>query len=234
MDDRGVFSPGGRFDNRVMAARAAFTSGNMVAASQILTTALQDNPEGVERPGVAFLQHALQCLERCGARECVEDMVGANTPESQLWRGYGLIEKNIGVPVSEDDGAHGAALLTAGLGVLKNYPQPLREHLLPQVSEWIARYGSPTQQEYLSQFRGQAGVQLAEAMVAAKGTSPSADGALRKLGASHDPVMSGKAWEAYWQSALKRGKTPPKDIAAALERLRPTARIAGRENPTCA
>ncbi|WP_029604096.1 tetratricopeptide repeat protein [Kozakia baliensis] len=222
-------APGARFDARITAARAALALGDAVNADAILQTALRDNPEGIARPGVAFLHRAVAILH--GREEELPDEADDNSAEAQLWRGYrGVIERRE-APEEKSENARIAALLSAGLPMLRSYPAPLRQAMLPVSSEWIARYGDKMEQERLQNIPQEPAMELAQALANASLHPKEAMPQLERISRDADIVKAARAREAFLRASFIAHSKPPADIADALEMMRPSARIAGREVP---
>lgn len=218
--------PAQRFSARIQASRAALALGDAKNAKAIMDVALQDDPQGVDREGVWPLQRAIGVLH--GHLPDMAASADNNTPEDQLWRGLALTVQQ--QPPFDDDGqrAHTAELLVAGLSTLEHYPAPLRAALKGPATEWIARYGKDLAPDVFAGLPDDGDRRLASALDLSRRDGADALPALEAVSHDVDLVRAAKAREAFLLYAHKKDPDPLK-LAKALDILRPSSRIAGRE-----
>nr|WP_146862235.1 hypothetical protein [Gluconobacter kanchanaburiensis]MBF0862048.1 hypothetical protein [Gluconobacter kanchanaburiensis] len=228
-------SSGDRFDARMRVAQVAAQAGNGPLLSEVMQVALQDWPEGLEKPAVRRLQQISAVLnDRAGFFSLAED--GGNTPEDQLWRG---MMRMISSPTSragqmvsgsdENDRLQTADLLAKGLPVLQAYAEPLRDRLMPVASEWVARYGSDSAAKILEQLPDTGQTTLAKALLAGRRNMPGADKRLSDLAHDPSPLVWPVAREAFLKLALEKKTLPAQAVADQIDGILPALRIAKRE-----
>ncbi len=228
-------SSGDRFNARMRVAQAAARAGNGPLLGEVMQVALQDWPEGIEKPEARRLQQISAVLNaRPGSSSLAED--GANTPEDQLWRGMMRMllpsASRTGQAVSgsdENDRLHTADLIATGLPVLQAYAAPLRDRLLPPAAQWIARYGGDSATKVLDQSPDNPQVALARALLAARRNAPDAEAKLAVLARDPSPLVWPVAREASLRLALEKKTLSPQAVADQVDNILPALRIAGRE-----
>ncbi|MBS1102545.1 hypothetical protein JK202_05865 [Gluconobacter sp. Dm-62] len=229
-------SSGDRFDARMRVAQAAARAGNGPLLGEVLQVALQDWPEGVEKPDARRLQQISAVLNaRIGSSNLAED--GGNTPEDQLWRGMMRMltppDTRVGQVASgsaESDRLHTADLIATGLPVLEAYAKPLRDRLLPSAAQWVARYGDEGATKVLDQFADGPQVALAKALLAARRNAPDAEAMLSILSHDPSPLVWPVAKEASLRLAFKKKTLNPQAVAEQIDGILPALRIAKRES----
>ncbi|WP_141306973.1 tetratricopeptide repeat protein [Gluconobacter roseus] len=230
-------SSGDRFNARMRVAQAAARAGNGPLLSEVMQVALQDWPEGIEKPQARRLQQISAVLnDRPGSSSLAED--GGSTPEDQLWRGMMRMllpaASRTGQAVSgsaENDRLHTADLIATGLPVLQAYAAPLRDRLLPPAAQWVARYGSDGATKILDQLPDAPQVALARALLAARRDAPEAEAKLSTLAHDPSPLVWPVAREASLRLALERKTLPSQAVADQMDGILPALRVAGREKP---
>lgn len=228
-------SSGDRFDARLRVAQAAARAGNGPLLGEVMQVALQDWPEGVEKPQARRLQQISAVLNaRSGSFLSAED--GGTTPEDQFWRGMmrmllpsGTRTGQIASGSPGNDQLHTADLIATGLPVLESYAAPLRDRLLPSATQWIARYGNEGATKALDQFPDSPQVNLAKALLAARRNTPDAEARLSALAHDPSPLVWPVAREAFLQMSLEKKTVPPQAVADQVAGILPALRIAGRE-----
>ena len=228
-------SSGDRFAARMRVAQAAARAGNGPLLGEVIDVALQDWPEGVEKPEARRLQQISAVLNaRSGSSSLTED--GGSTPEDQLWRGMMrmLIPSSCRVRQSasgspESDRLQTADLIATGLPVLQTYAAPLKERLLPSATQWIARYGSDGATKVLDQLPDGPQVALAKALLAARRNTSDAEAKLSVLAHDPSPLIWPVAREASLRLALKKKTLSPQAVADQVDGILPALRIAARE-----
>lgn len=228
-------SSGDRFDARMRVAQAAARAGNGPLLGEVMDVALQDWPEGVEKPEARRLQQISAVLNaRSTSSALAED--GGNTPEDQLWRGMMRMilpsSSRAGQAASgssESDRVHTADLIATGLPVLQAYAAPLRERLVPLAAQWIARYGNEGATKVLDQFPDGPEVALAKALLAARRNTTDADAKLSVLAHDPSPLIWPVAREASLRLALAKKTASPQSVADQVDGILPALRTAGRE-----
>ncbi|MFT8345401.1 tetratricopeptide repeat protein [Gluconobacter oxydans] len=228
-------SSGDRFGARMRVAQAAARAGNGPLLGEVMDVALQDWPEGVEKPEARRLQQISAVLNaRPGSSSLAED--GGSTPEDQLWRGMMRMllpsSRRVGQSASgspESDRLQTADLIATGLPVLQAYAAPLKERLLPLAAQWIARYGSDGATKVLDQFPDGPQVALAKALLAARRNAPDAEAKLSVLAHDPSPLIWPVAREASLRLALEKKTLPPQAVADQVDGILPALRVAERE-----
>ncbi|MQR99146.1 tetratricopeptide repeat protein [Gluconobacter aidae] len=228
-------SSGDRFGARMRVAQAAARAANGPLLGEVMEVALQDWPEGVEKPEARRLQQISTVLNaRSGSSSLAED--GGSTPEDQLWRGMMRMllpfSSRVGQSASgspENDRLQTADLIATGLPVLQAYAAPLRDRLLPLATQWIARYGNEDATKVLDQFPDGPQVALAKALLAARRNAPDAEAKLSFLAHDPSPLIWPLAREASLRLALKKKTLLPQAVADQVDGILPALRIAGRE-----
>jgi cellulose synthase operon protein C len=218
--------PAQRFGRRLEAARAAFNIGAFVEARGILTVALQDDPEEIARPDVRFLLGASELL--CGDTEDASLLAGPWPDDqqraTQVWRGLYLASAG-------GHDAEAARLLARDFGRLKNYPDNVRDIVLPMAAEEIGRYGSQDDLLALDDMPADSPYQLATAFRDLRtGKRDEAYAAFKLLADDRSPVISEKALEQTIAFDLADDKMTPDAAANAFGAIIPDARLAGRES----
>ncbi|MBM9401198.1 hypothetical protein JUN65_06325 [Gluconacetobacter azotocaptans] len=217
--------PAQRFARRLDAARAAFGAGAFVEARGILTVALQDDPEEGARSDVRFLLAASELLS--GSTEEASLLAGPwpddQVRATQVWRGLYLASTG-----GHDTEA--ASLLARDFARLKNYPDTVRDIVLPIAAEEIGRYGSPDELSALDGMPAGAPYLLAAAFKELRtGKRDRAYAAFRKLVDNRNPIISEKALEQVISLDLADGRITPDSAAEQFGSMIPDARLAGRE-----
>ncbi|GBQ82648.1 hypothetical protein AA13595_0981 [Gluconacetobacter johannae DSM 13595] len=217
--------PAQRFARRLDAARAAFGAGAFVEARGILTVALQDDPEEGARPDVRFLLAASEFLS--GGTEGASLLAGPwpddQARATQVWRGLYLASAG-------GHDAEAASLLARDFARLKNYPDTVRNTVLPIAAEEIGRYGSPEELSALDRMPAGAPYLLASAFRELRtGKHDRAYAAFRKLVENANPIVSEKAQEQVTSLDLAEGRITPDAAAEQFGSMIPDARLAGRE-----
>ncbi|MFT8808265.1 tetratricopeptide repeat protein [Gluconobacter sp.] len=228
-------SSGERFDARMRVAQAAARAGNGPLLGEVMQVALQDWPEGVEKPEARRLQQISAVLNaRSGSSPLAED--GGSTPEDQLWRGMMRMllpsasrSGQVASGSAENDRLHTADLLATGLPVLQAYAAPLRDRLLPAATEWVARYGSDGATKVLDQLPDAPQVPLAKALLAVRRHAPDAEAKLSVLSHDPSPLVWPVAREASLRLALEKKTLTPQGVADQMDGILPALRISGRE-----
>lgn len=218
-------TPVEEFDRRLDAARAAFAIGSFVEARGILTVALQDDPGEAARPEVRFLLAASELLSgNTEGASMLEGPWAENEQRAlQLWRGLYLALGN-------RQGPEAAHMLARDFARIENYPQPVRDTLLPIAAEEIGRYGSREDLAVLDKLPSGSLYQVATAFRDLRlGKRDQAYATFRKLTMDKDPVVAEKALEQTISIDLADGRMKPEAAAEAFAGLIPDARLAGRE-----
>ncbi|MBF0875459.1 hypothetical protein HKD21_01165 [Gluconobacter cerevisiae] len=224
-----------RFEARMRVAQAAARAGNGPLLGEVMQVALQDWPEGAEKPETRRLQQISAVLnQRAVAFYLAED--GGSTPEDQLWRGmmrmampFASRAGQLAAGAAESDPAHTADLIATGLPVLQAYAAPLRDRLLPSATQWVARYGNENATKILEQLPEGPQVTLAKALLAARRNAPDAEGKLKALSHETSPLVWPVAREALLRQALDKKTLSPQAVADQVDGILPALRIAGRE-----
>ncbi|MBF0890454.1 hypothetical protein HKD28_03330 [Gluconobacter sp. LMG 1744] len=224
-----------RFEARMRVAQAAARAGNGPLLGEVMQVALQDWPEGAEKPEARRLQQISAVLnQREVSSYLTED--GGSTPEDQLWRGMMRMlmpsASRAGQTASgtlESDHSHTADLIATGLPVLQAYAAPLRDRLMPSAAQWVARYGNENATKILEQFPDDPQVALAKALLAARRNAPDAEEKLKALSHETSPLVWPVAREALLRQALDRKTLPSQAVADQVDGILPALRIAGRE-----
>gem|GEM_PF-3600976 len=213
-------APGARFDLRVRAARLALAAGDDAGARGLLGVALQDDPEGIARPGVGLLDMALRVL---GKRSLAErDDVSGDDREARFWRGIAASRQ------TGPDHEHAAGMIASGWEIARRYPVGLRDRVLPEGAEAIAREGSVSERGVMSDLPTGRMYDLARALAGA--SDGRADmGALEALSRDCDPVVVAKAREMVIMGEVAKKTLSEAQAVTSLDLLRPSARLAGRE-----
>ena len=217
-----LLPPEQRGPARLAAARAAFAMGDPREANAILGTAVEDSPELAIQPNVMFLQATSQLLAgNTDAASALDNpIMGA---DSVFWRGLYLAR-------SGGDSAKAAAFMAQVFTNLKNYPEPLRRQLLPEVTTFIARYGSAEDRDILQPLPAEKRYDLARAFLALRQGEP--EKALQQfshLASDRDPVVASTAAVEMLRQKLALGKIRPAEAATGYERQLLLARLAGSE-----
>ncbi|MBS1029010.1 tetratricopeptide repeat protein [Gluconobacter albidus] len=224
-----------RFEARMRVAQAAARAGNGPLLGEVMQVALQDWPEGAEKPETRRLQQISAVLnQREVSSYLTED--GGSTPEDQLWRGMMRMlmpsASRVGQSASgsvESDRNHTADLIATGLPVLQAYAAPLRDRLLPSAAQWVARYGNESATKILDQLPEGPQVALAKALLAARRDAPDAEEKLKALSHETSPLVWPVAREALLRRALEKKTLSPQAVADQVDGILPALRIAGRE-----
>ena len=224
-----------RFEARMRVAQAAARVGNGPLLGEVMQVALQDWPEGAEKPEARRLQQISAVLnQREASSYLTED--GGSTPEDQLWRGMMRMlmpsasrTGQIASGTVESDHSHTADLIATGLPVLQAYAAPLRDRLLPSAAQWVARYGNENATKILEKFPDEPQVALAKALLAARRNAPDAEEKLKALSHEASPLVWPVAREALLKQALDKKTLPPQAVADQVDGVLPALRIAGRE-----
>ncbi|WP_166312680.1 tetratricopeptide repeat protein [Acetobacter estunensis] len=217
-----MLPPPQRDEARLAAARAAFAMGDAPGARAILATAIQDRPDLASLPNVAFLQAASELLagNTAGAGALESPEAGA---DGVLWRGL-YMARSGGNP------KRAASLLAEGYLQLRDYPEPLRQKLAPEIAHYIAQYGSDEDRTVLTQQDTPPLDDLTQALLTLRnGDQEKALGMFSHLAASKDPVVSERGNEEAIALKLAMKRIRPAEAATAYDRLLFAARQAGRE-----
>lgn len=217
-------TPAARRSRRFQAARAALALGDVRTARMILDVATSDAPQEHVSGEDRLLVRALHAFGPDQAD--TPPSADNNTPEDQFWRGLSAMHSP---SKDETANAHDATLMAAGLATLAAYPAPLRARLIPEVAEWIARHGDADARSALAILPASPRLRLADALALARQRPAAALGALNTLSRDPDPIVAAKAREAALLAAVTTHRMRRSAAGAALDALRPSARLAGRE-----
>lgn len=220
---------GQRFDARMRLAQAMARLANGPQLSQILQTALEDQPEGIARADVKRLRQISAVLNARSAPDLQNEEEGA-APEDQFWRGMvRTLPSKSSLPLTDQDRGRAAKLIAAGFPSVLSYAKPLRQRLLSPAAEWIVRYGDDQDRAAFHNLPEVPETALAHALLAARDHAPDAAQKLGTLSQSASPMVWPVAQEAALRLSLETGKMSPKVIGEKLDTLMPAFRMAGRE-----
>lgn len=223
--DAAEASPRERFAKRVQAAQAALGAGAAKDAQAILSVALDDDPEEAFREDIRFLVSATNLLagDMKGAEPLGADWAEKDLRATRLWRGlfYAAHEEQ------EEQAAH---LLARDIDRLLNYPDALRDVLLPLAAETIARFGDNADRAVLDKMPEGSPYKLAQAIRDVRnGYDDEATKLLEELSIDKDPVIAEKAMEEGITLSLYKNKIDGKKAAKQYTSILPDAILAGRE-----
>lgn len=209
---------------RLSAAQAAFALGDAYNARAILATAIEDDPQIITLPDVAFLLAASELLagNPRGATALDRPDVGV---EDNLWRGLYLARTD------RQGRTKAASLLAQGFSRLSDYPVPLRDRLRPEVATFIARYGAEADRKELAHLPATPDYDVARAFLHLKtGDREGVLASFEALARNRDPVIAETGREEA--IALRRDlkQDTPRATAESYERLILAARLVGRES----
>jgi hypothetical protein len=119
---------------RMRHAEALLALGLGAEAQAVMTTAMREDPQLAEQPRAKAPQGAAALLAgRVAEADGLLAPRLADTDETALWRGL----------LAAARGQGGAAGIAAGLPLLRTWPEPLRERLMPVAAEALAGGGEP-------------------------------------------------------------------------------------------
>ena len=145
------------------------------------------------------------------------------TGETALWRAVRLAELN---PASSE----AARLFAANLSILRSYPAPLQDALLPIAAESLVQGGTTTQAQLVAHLPGAVSLAFARALLSARrGDVASALALLDQLAASRDWALGEKAAAEAAMLRQKQKGSDPRALADLLEGRLLDARIGGNE-----
>ncbi|WP_244176734.1 tetratricopeptide repeat protein [Acetobacter pomorum] len=180
--------PALRWPAQVAAARAAFTVGHPEDAWRFVKNMPQRAEPGGPPAGVLFLRACAALLSHDirAASSVLEQMDGA-PPELELWHGLYLM-------FSGGNSKDASILLARHYEQILHYPEPLRDLLLPQVTDYIARYGVNEAAQVLEPLPSDGAYDLARAqMQDREGNTETARITLENLTAAADPEKAAYA-----------------------------------------
>lgn len=193
------------------AAETLLALGMAQEAQAMATLAFQEDPRAREEPRL-LLAHGVAALlaGRPAEAEGIEHPALPAVDEVALWRAL--------LALARGEAAAPALLATAPL--LLDYPQPLRERLLPQVAEALVAAGEVAGAARLLEEAGDVpGLGLARAMLLeAEGRAEEALAAYAALAEGRDRRQRAAALRRMAEIRLARGALDAAGAAEALER----------------
>ncbi|MGF1277371.1 tetratricopeptide repeat protein [Acetobacter pasteurianus] len=180
--------PSLRWPAQVAAARAAFAAGHPEDAWHLVKAMPQRSEPGGPPTGVLFLRACAALLSHDvnAAAPVLAQMEGA-APELEIWHALYLMWSGAN---SKD----ASVLLARHYEQILRYPQPLRDLLLPQVINYIARYGTDEAASILEPLPTDGVYDLARAhMQDREGNAEPARITLENLTAAADPEKAAYA-----------------------------------------
>lgn len=217
--------PQERFNKRLEAAKAAFNIGSFPEARAITAVALEDDPEEAFRPDVRFFLGATELLN---GNPKGADLLDDQWPDGQqraiqLWKGLYYAAKG----GHDQDAAH---YLAADFPRLLNYPEGVRQVVLPMAAEHIARYGTQDDMRALDDMPKGSPYRLARAFRDVRsGRKEIGEALLKQLESDGDSTIAEKAMEERIALQLRDGRISPMEAAEQFSSILPDARISGRE-----
>ncbi|ATI12506.1 MULTISPECIES: hypothetical protein [Acetobacter] len=198
--------PSLRWPAQVAAARAAFVAGYPADAWRLVKNMPQRSEPGGPPTGVLFLRACAALLSHDvdAAASVLTQMDGA-PPELEIWHALYLM-------MSGANSKDASVLLARHYEQILRYPQPLRDLLLPQVTNYIARYGADETALILEPLPSDGVYDLARArMQDREGNVETARVTLENLTAAADPEKA-----AYARADLVNFLLQHDQIAAAM------------------
>lgn len=180
--------PSLRWPAQVAAARAAFAAGHPEDAWHLVKNMPQRSAPGGPPVGVLFLRACAALLSHDvnAAAPVLAQMEGA-VPELEIWHALYLM-------LSGANSKDTSILLARHYEQILRYPQPLRDLLLPQVINYIARYGTDEAASILEPLPTDGVYDLARALMQNReGNAESARITLENLTAAADPEKAAYA-----------------------------------------
>lgn len=217
--------PKDRFAKRLEAAKAAFNIGSFPEARSIANVALEDDPEEAFRPDVRFFLGATELLNGNpqGAQLLDDEWPESQQRAIQVWKGLYYAAKG----GHDQEAAH---YLATDFPRLLNYPETLRDVVLPLATEHIARYGTQEDMRALDAMPKGAPYRLARAFRDIRsGRSKIGEELLKGLESDRDATIAEKAMEERIALQLREGRLSSMEAARQFSSLLPDARLSGRD-----
>lgn len=180
--------PSLKWPAQVAAARATFAAGHPEDAWHLVKNMPQRSEPGGPPTGVLFLRACAALLSHdVNAAASVLAQIDGATPELEIWHALYLM-------LSGANSRDASVLLARHYEQILRYPQPLRDLLLPQVTNYIARYGTDDAALILEPLPTDGAYDLARAhMQDREGNAESARVTLENLTAAADPEKAAYA-----------------------------------------
>ncbi|AOW47661.1 hypothetical protein A4S02_13710 [Acetobacter ascendens] len=180
--------PSLRWPAQVAAARAAFADGHPEDAWHLVKNMPQRSEPGGPPTGVLFLRACAALLSHdVNAAALVLAQMDGAAPELEIWHALYLM-------LSGANSRDASVLLARHYEQILHYPQPLRDLLLPQVINYIARYGTDEAALILEPLPTDGVYDLARAhMQDREGNAETARVTLENLTAAADPEKAAYA-----------------------------------------
>jgi len=205
----------GRGPGRRSAAQVMISLGLGAEAQAILRLAAADDPrEAASADNVALTAMAALVAHRPDDATGLDDERLSGTDDIALWRAVHLAEQHEGSPAA-------AAAFVATLPVVLAYPAPLRDRLMPLVTETLVEGGETTAASaLLAEHKDDPALGFARALLMqALGDTEGALAAYDALASSKDRSMHARAAARALDVRLAGGWIDEKQAADGMDRL---------------
>lgn len=221
-------SPKDKFNKRIEAAKAAIGASDFKNALAIINTALDDDPEESKRPDITFLFSVISFLNHDykNSESLMQEWPEEDIRATKLWKGIYMSQTG-------EDNDESSKLIARDYGRLLNYPDAIKDVLLPMASEQIARFGTPDQKKELSKMpNNRPEYAFDKALIElGNGNKDKAVYIFEDLSGSTDlPVME-KSLEAGISMSLNDNNITPEQAEQQYASLLPDATLVDREGP---